>query len=84
MNVMHFSNIPDNNGKNIHDNHANVNQQEFIIDNFVDILLLASANEFYFSSKESGYSKFANHLFINKNILNSILSQSEYLTTTTL
>jgi len=84
MNVMHFSNIPDNNGKNIHDNHTKINQQEFIIDNFVDLLLLASSNEFYFSSKESGYSKFANHLFINKNILNSILSQSEYLTTTAL
>ena len=72
---MHFSNIPDNNGKNIHYNHNNINQTEFIIDNFVDLLLIASANEYYFSSKESGYSKFANYLFKNKNILNKILAR---------
>ena len=60
--------------KNIHENHNNINHKDFIIDNFVDLLLIASADEFYFSSKESGYSKFANYLFMNKCILNKILN----------
>jgi len=35
---------------------------------------LASANKYYFSTKDSGYSNFANFLFNNKHILNNMLN----------
>jgi hypothetical protein len=73
-NVIQFSNIPKTtNNANIHYNHDNLDHTEFIIDSFVDLLLLASANEYYYSSEQSGYSRFANYLFTNKNILNNIV-----------
>ena len=76
-NVIQFSNIPKTiNNANIHYHHDNLDQTEFILDSFIDLLLLASANEYYYSSKESGYSRFANYLFNNKNILNNILKSN--------
>jgi len=75
-NVYYFSDIPKVDGNNnIHYNHGNIDQTKFIIDCIVDILLLASADEFYYSSERSGYSKFALFLFENKNILNKILNK---------
>ena len=73
--LIHFSNIPLNeDGKNIHYYHDNIDQELFIVDCIVDLLLLASANEYYFSTKDSGYSNFANFLFNNKHILNNMLN----------
>ena len=73
-NIYFFSNIPKLKGANIHYNHENIDHTQFIIDCIVDILLLASANNFYYSNKQSGYSKLALYLFENKQILNKILN----------
>ena len=73
-NIYFFSNIPKLKGANIHYNHENIDHKQFIIDCIVDILLLASANNFYYSSYSSGYSRLALYLFENKEILNKILN----------
>jgi hypothetical protein len=75
INVFSFSNIPDNTGKKngIHYNHIGICQRDFIIDCFVDMLLLASSSSYYFSCVNSSYSKMAKYLFDNKQILNKIL-----------
>ena len=75
--VFCFSNIPENKdiSGGIHYNHKGIDSQEFIIDCFVDLLLLAHANEFYFSCPNSSYSKMAKHLFDNKAILKNILGE---------
>jgi hypothetical protein len=75
LNVFNFSNIPDNTGKKngIHYNHIGISQHDFIIDCFVDMLLLASSSSFYFSCVSSSYSKMAKYLFDNKQILDKIL-----------
>jgi hypothetical protein len=72
-NVYSFSNIPDLNGERIH-NKKNYSE-ELIIDAFVDILLLASGKEYYFSYEKSGYSKLCNFLFKNKGVLKKITSK---------
>jgi hypothetical protein len=57
-NVFSFTDITDNGGKPLHHG-SNRNKEEsrkYNIDTFVDILLLATANEYYYSSKESGFS----------------------------
>jgi len=72
-----FSNIPElsANQNNIHYKHKDQkNKEQFIIDCIVDILLLASAKLYYFSSKKSGYSRLANTLFNNKQLLNKLLN----------
>jgi len=75
--VFCFSNIPENKGKSggIHYNHMGIDNQEFIIDCFVDLLLLAYADNFYFSCPKSSYSKMAKYLFDNKAILKNILGE---------
>lgn len=82
-NVYNYANIPDNKGTNIHYNHAEIPQNDFIIDCFVDILLLASSETYYYSNERSGYSKFANTLYSDKHLLHkitaSILSPSSLL-----
>lgn len=72
--VYTFSNIPKlgEKEKNIHFNHSNVDQRKFIIDCFVDLLLLASANSYIYSCKASGYSRLAEYLFNNKDLLKKI------------
>ena len=78
-NMFNFSNIPNtkhiNDNANIHYNHGDILHEQFIIDCMVDILLLASGNEYYYSSEQSGYSKLALYLFQNKNILYKILNK---------
>jgi len=73
--IITFSSIPElaSSQKNIHYNHIGIEQELFIVDCIVDILLLASGERFFFSCPESGYSKLANYLFENKQILNKIL-----------
>lgn len=82
-NLYNFAAIPDNAGTNIHYNHAEIPQNDFIIDCFVDILLLASSETYYYSNERSGYSKFANTLYSDKHLLHkitaSILSPSSLL-----
>jgi len=51
------------------------NHTEFIIDSFVDILMLASAKYYVFSNKKSGYSKLAKYLFDNKMLLKRVLNR---------
>lgn len=78
-NLFNFSNIPNtkhiNPNANIHYHHGDVPHEQFIIDCIVDILLLASGNEYYYSSSQSGYSRLALYLFENKHILNKILNK---------
>jgi hypothetical protein len=71
-NIYNFANIPNNDGKNIHHNHGSIPQTDFIIDCFVDVLLLAAASEYYYSNERSGYSKFANTLYSDKQLLHQI------------
>lgn len=58
-NVITFANIVDNGGKPIHDGfyRTKMESKEYNIDTFVDILLLASATEYYYSSETSWFSK---------------------------
>jgi hypothetical protein len=53
-----FADIPDNGGKPIHEGYERTKEesQKYNIDTFVDILLLASADEYYFSCQKSGFS----------------------------
>lgn len=75
-NIFCFSNIPaiSGNQKNIHYNNNGINKEQFIIDCIVDILLLASAKTYHFSSNISGYSKLAKVLFDNKSLLNRMIN----------
>jgi hypothetical protein len=70
--VYSFSNIPDLNGKQIHT--IKTFSEELAIDAFVDILLLASAKQYYYSIEKSGYSRLAKFLFENKAILNQLVT----------
>lgn len=58
-NVVTFANIPDNGGKPIHEGYYRTKEQskEYNIDTFVDILLLATATEYYYSSETSWFSR---------------------------
>ena len=82
-NIYNFANIPDNKGTNIHYNHEAIPQNDFIIDCFIDILLLAASETYYYSNERSGYSKFAYLLHTDKQLLHtitaSILSPSSVL-----
>ena len=51
-----------------------ITNEELVIDCFVDLLMLAYGKELYYSCKHSSYSKVAEYLHNNKNILNNILS----------
>ena len=72
-NIYYFSDIPKVENGGIHLNPIKIDHTTFIIECIVDILLLASANEYYYATAQSGYSKFALYLFTNKNILNSLV-----------
>jgi len=58
-NIITFANIVDNGGKPIHDGYYRTKEEskEYNIDTFVDILLLATATEYYYSSETSWFSK---------------------------
>jgi hypothetical protein len=58
-NLYVFANIPDNNGAPIHVGYKRTKEEsrEYNIDTFVDILLLATADTYYFSCAHSGFSK---------------------------
>ena len=74
-NIVSFANIPEiRQGNNIHYFHESVDQNVFIIDCMVDILLLASAKKYFFSCKASGYSKLANYLHMN--LLNKLINKA--------
>jgi len=57
-NVHSFAHIIENNGKPLHESTIRTKEEsrKYNIDTFVDIFLLASANEYYFSQKKSGFS----------------------------
>jgi hypothetical protein len=60
-NVYSFTNLPDNGGKPLHDKSITVRTKEesikYNLDTFVDILLLVTADKYYASSKQSGFSQ---------------------------
>lgn len=58
-NLYSFANIVDNGGKPLHVDFKRTKAEslQYNIDTFVDILLLASADNYYFSCKKSGFSK---------------------------
>ncbi len=57
-NIYTFANIPNNNGKPIHEGYKRTKEEarQYNVDTFVDILLLAAADKYYFSCKKSGFS----------------------------
>lgn len=57
-NVFSFTHIPDNSGNPLHEgsNRTKEESRKYNIDTFVDLLLLGTANEYYYSCKESGFS----------------------------
>jgi hypothetical protein len=57
-NIFSFTDITDNGGKPLHEVNTRTKEEsrKYNIDTFVDLLLLATANEYYYSSKESGFS----------------------------
>jgi hypothetical protein len=74
-NIFNFTDITDNGGRPQHE--GNIRNKEesrkYNIDTFVDILLLASANEYYHSSKESGFSLAIAELRNEESILKRLL-----------
>ena len=73
LHVLTFSAIPNTiDGCNIHER-QHENQETFILDCITDILLLASAKTYIYSSKESGYSKLAGYLHADKTMLENLL-----------
>ena len=70
-----FSKITDNNGKNMHYyyNKDILTNEELVIDCIVDLLMLSSAKEYYFSNPKSSYSRTANYLYSNKDVLDGLL-----------
>lgn len=74
-NIYTFSNIPDSNNQGIHFLEK-VNKDQMNIDCIIDFILLILGKEFYYSSKESGYSNNANKLnkdiYFKKHIINQI------------
>lgn len=72
--VYSFANIPETkDGRNIHDHHASIPDDEFIVDTIVDMMILAYGSEFYGSSRQSGYTKSAHALFNAKHIVRRFL-----------
>ena len=72
-----FSNIPNNQGNNIHSDMPLANCRESIVDCIVDLLLLASAESFLYPHLKSGYTRIVKYLFDNKSILHQILTIRE-------
>jgi hypothetical protein len=70
-----FANITDNNGKNMHNNYNKglITNEELVIDCLVDLLMLSSGKEIYYSCPQSNYSKLAQYLCNNKTILEKML-----------
>ena len=75
-NIFTFANIPANNGKPIHEGYKRTKEEShlYIIDTFVDILLLANADTFIYSSKESGFSKAVEELHKNPDLIKKLLN----------
>jgi len=82
-NIYSFANIPDNNGKNIHDNHSLIPTREFNIDCIVDLLLLAAGSKLYLSIMTvtedwrniSGYGNLAKDIHENKELFRRLVIQ---------
>jgi hypothetical protein len=74
-NIVTFAYIPDNKGKPIHEGYKRTKEEsrQYNIDTFVDILLLASANEYYFSCKKSGFSQAVVELRAKPELLKRLL-----------
>jgi hypothetical protein len=80
-NIYTFSNIPlrKKGEENIHKYSHDMEHSMFIIDCLVDLLMLASGKEYFYSTKytntyvPSGYSKLAEIMFNNKNILHNMI-----------
>jgi hypothetical protein len=70
-----FANITDNNGKNMHYyyNKGLITNEELVIDCLVDLLMLSSGKEIYYSCPQSNYSLLAEYLCNNKTILEKML-----------
>jgi hypothetical protein len=68
-----FSNIPDINGKPIHENNYKLNIEEFVLDCISDMILLSFGKEYYYSCLESGYSKNVQLLRKNIDLLHKLL-----------
>lgn len=83
-NALSFSMIPEvPPGKNIHESdeaqqlRTTVEQtRQFNIDTMVDFLLLAASSEFYFSSKQSGYSRSVAYLHSEQELVKKIIQDT--------
>lgn len=74
-NIVTFAYIPDNGGKPIHDGYKRTKEEsrKYNIDTFVDILLLAAADEYYFSCVKSGFSTAVAELRTKPELLKRLL-----------
>lgn len=75
-NIYTFADIPDNDGKPIHEFYERTKEAayKYNMDTIVDILLLAAADEYYFSCEKSGFSKTINELRKKPDLIKRILS----------
>jgi hypothetical protein len=73
--IYNYAKITDNYGKNMHYYYdkTQITNEELVIDCLVDLLMLSSGKEIYYSSSASNYSKTAEYLCNNKHILKNIL-----------
>jgi hypothetical protein len=74
--IYNFTDLPENDGKPLHDKSLTIRNKEesqkYNIETFVDILLLASADEYFYSSKQSGFSQSIVEMRNNKELLRRI------------
>jgi hypothetical protein len=74
-NVFSFTDIPDSSGNPLHEGRLRTKEEsrKYNIDTFVDILLLGTANEYYYSCKESGFSLAVVELRAEEGLLKRLL-----------
>jgi hypothetical protein len=76
-NVYSFANIPENGEQPLHESKYKKSREECIqynIDTIVDILLLVSASQYYYSQKESGFSQAILEVREEKDVVHHILN----------
>jgi len=74
-NLYSFAFIPDNGGKPIHENYVRTKEEskKYNTETLVDILLLAAADEYYYSNAQSGFSKTVTELRNDKRLLDRLI-----------
>ena len=82
FNVFTFSDIPENYGKNIHEDYNRTGDEirKYNVDTIVDLLLLASSSELYYSYADSAFTQAAIELHEDPALLKRLLTHGPNIT----